>query len=203
MIVGVLVVSPGPSWAQVCGDGVIDPGETCDPPDLSIDPAMGQFVCRLNCTACGDGVVDVTSTESCDNGGPSRCGECLNNCTWRADINAKCPCADDDATLANLRADVLAACECGSAASHGDFLHCARARLALVSGDFIRYDCRRRVLKQLARSVCGKPGAVTCCRTNAHGLTRCTIKSEATRCTAPQGGSASLGVSEACFDACP
>ena len=32
-------------------------GETCDPPNLALDPVNGQINCRLDCTSCGDGVV--------------------------------------------------------------------------------------------------------------------------------------------------
>ncbi|MFZ6180042.1 hypothetical protein [Nannocystis pusilla] len=56
-----------------CGNGVIDPGEECDPEDMSEPtcPGEGVATCRDNCTvdrsacaACGNGVVDVD--EECD-----------------------------------------------------------------------------------------------------------------------------------------
>jgi hypothetical protein len=74
-----------------CGNGVIDPGETCDPPDLTIDPLNGQFRCRVDCTRCGDGVAQHMDNETCDDGNTvSGCDPkhlqipldgCLNNCT--------------------------------------------------------------------------------------------------------------------------
>jgi cysteine-rich repeat protein len=53
-----------------CGNGVVDAadGETCDPPNLTINPTTGQPYCRLDCTACGDGVVQANDQETCDDG---------------------------------------------------------------------------------------------------------------------------------------
>ena len=73
-----------------CGNTVVDPGETCDPPNLGTDPQTGQTICRLDCTSCGDGVIQGTNGETCDDGNtvsgcrpdqPQRpLDECLNNC---------------------------------------------------------------------------------------------------------------------------
>jgi hypothetical protein len=73
-----------------CGNFVVDDGETCDPPNLALDPTTGQTECRLDCTACGDGVVQANNTETCDDGNtisgcrtdqPQRpLDSCLNNC---------------------------------------------------------------------------------------------------------------------------
>ncbi|MEO6028508.1 MAG: hypothetical protein ABIR79_16705, partial [Candidatus Binatia bacterium] len=72
-----------------CGNATVDAGETCDPPNLAIGP-NGQPICRLDCTACGDGVVQPNNTETCDDGNlVSGCrldkpqkplDGCLNNC---------------------------------------------------------------------------------------------------------------------------
>jgi cysteine-rich repeat protein len=74
-----------------CGNTVVDAGETCDPPNLGTDPQTGQTICRLDCTACGDGVVQANNAETCDDGNtvsgcrpdqPQRpLDECLNNCS--------------------------------------------------------------------------------------------------------------------------
>jgi hypothetical protein len=74
-----------------CGNGIVDPGETCDPPDLAPDPLTGQTRCRLDCTRCGDGHVQTADTETCDDGNtvsgcdpkhPQRVLDgCLNNCS--------------------------------------------------------------------------------------------------------------------------
>ncbi len=200
VLVGGLLSSP--VWA-VCGDGIIDPGETCDPPNFSPDPVTGQTQCRSDCTFCGDGVVQSDDYETCDAGPRVMCGGCLDDCEDRITINLSCPCALDNPDLVGLRAAILAACPCETAASHGAFIRCARAQLALASPDRFMYGCLNSALTCLAHSVCGRGAAVTCCRTNAHGRRRCDIKPDAAHCTAPTGGSVALGISEDCCDACP
>jgi len=51
-----------------CGNFVVDSadGETCDPPNLGINPTTGQIICRLDCTSCGDGVTQMNDSETCD-----------------------------------------------------------------------------------------------------------------------------------------
>jgi hypothetical protein len=202
MLVGAVLAFSAPLRAQVCGDGVIDPGETCDPPNMAPGP-NGQTTCRTDCTSCGDGVVQANDVETCDEGLHAGCGFCLSSCQERIYINLSCPCAFDDPELVDLRADILAACPCESAASHGAFIRCARAQLAQVPDERFMLGCIKSSLTCLAHSVCGRHGAVTCCRTNSHGRQRCEIKPDAAHCTAPKGGSASLGVSAQCCDACP
>ncbi|PCC71337.1 hypothetical protein SAMN02745121_00876 [Nannocystis exedens] len=61
-----------------CGNGVLDPGEACDPTDMSPPPCPieGTARCRSDCTldvsgcprTCGDSVVDVDLGEECDFG---------------------------------------------------------------------------------------------------------------------------------------
>jgi cysteine-rich repeat protein len=72
-----------------CGNAVVDAGETCDPPNLAPGP-NGQPLCRLDCTSCGDGVIQANNVETCDDGNTvSGCqpdkpqlplDNCLNNC---------------------------------------------------------------------------------------------------------------------------
>ncbi len=59
-----------------CGDGNLDPGETCEPPG---DPAgaIGNE-CRDDCTVCGDGVLD--DQEECDDGNADNFDGCRNDC---------------------------------------------------------------------------------------------------------------------------
>ncbi|HVP75836.1 MAG TPA: SdrD B-like domain-containing protein, partial [Gaiellaceae bacterium] len=71
-----------------CGNGQLDPGETCDPPGTLMPP--NDNPCRQDCTYCGDTVVQPTDNESCDDGNsvsgcnPNRpqtpLDPCLNNC---------------------------------------------------------------------------------------------------------------------------
>ena len=51
--------------AASCGDSILDPGETCDPPG-SVQP--GGAICRTDCTFCGDGVLQAADGEACDDG---------------------------------------------------------------------------------------------------------------------------------------
>jgi hypothetical protein len=64
-----------------CGDGNLDPGETCDPPgSVPALPPSNINVCRADCTYCGDGLLQAP--ETCDTGGvPNRA--CNPNCTGR------------------------------------------------------------------------------------------------------------------------
>ena len=54
-------------------------------------------------------------------------------------------------------------------------------------------DCKRAVKDCAARSTCGKPGFVTCCRTRATGTTKCSTKSSAALCRPPKKGTACVG----------
>jgi len=60
-----------------CGDGVVDPGESCDPPGTPAG-ASGA-TCRGNCTVCGDGHVD--SGEQCDDADAVDGDGCDSDCT--------------------------------------------------------------------------------------------------------------------------
>ncbi|HVV51046.1 MAG TPA: PA domain-containing protein, partial [Polyangia bacterium] len=53
-------------WMPFCGNGQLDPGETCDDGALNSDTTPGA--CRTDCTRshCGDGVLDAG--EACDDG---------------------------------------------------------------------------------------------------------------------------------------
>jgi hypothetical protein len=64
-----------------CGDGVVQPGETCDPPGSTPStPAGNMNVCRSDCTYCGDAIVN--GGETCDTGGVPNV-RCQLNCTGR------------------------------------------------------------------------------------------------------------------------
>ena len=59
-----------------CGDGILDIGETCDPPGGSLDP--NGHPCRPECTFCGDGIVN--GDEECDDGNDMEDDSCDNDC---------------------------------------------------------------------------------------------------------------------------
>jgi len=66
-----------------CGDAVVQPPETCDPPGSMVPP--NNNLCRADCTYCGDGIVN--GGETCDDGNnvdgqcPFNRDECRNDCT--------------------------------------------------------------------------------------------------------------------------
>jgi hypothetical protein len=94
-------VTPTPTITPtpVCGDGVVALPETCDPPGSPTLP--NGTLCRVNCTFCGDGVLQTSNGESCDDGNSvSGCrvdkpqkplDGCLNSCNL--------PICDDPARI--------------------------------------------------------------------------------------------------------
>ena len=105
----------------------------------------------------------------------------------------------DRSDVANARAAVGANCPCAEAATHGAYVRCAADQANSALGN---PSCAGFVKRCAARSTCGKPGFVTCCRTNATGVTKCTIKRDATACSAPPAGEACVGQVASCCDAC-
>src|SRR5262245_19950182 len=104
---------------------------------------------------------------------------------------AAAKCGDnpgDPQALADARAQVETDCPCAESTSHGVYVSCA-AGVAneRVGLELLPNQCKGQVVRCAARSTCGKPGFVTCCRTKATGVTKCSTKSDATRCTAPAG----------------
>jgi len=128
------------------------------------------------------------------------------SCFWLLVLAARmsfAACGDDpgdQAAVAMAQAAVETACPCATATSRSEYIACARSVLTAQSG--LRPECRQSLARCAARSVCGRPGAVTCCRTRASGVTRCAVKKDASRCTVPLGGSACVGVRTSCCDAC-
>jgi hypothetical protein len=105
----------------------------------------------------------------------------------------------DRSDVAAARAAVASGCDCATAARHGTYVSCAAsvARATLQNP-----SCAGFVQRCAARSTCGRAGAVTCCRTNLHGVTRCSIKRDAAHCRPPREGLACTGLLESCCDAC-
>ena len=66
-----------------CGDNVKDPGEGCDHGShTNSDTTPNE--CRTNCTKprCGDGVVDTSFGEQCDDGNAKSGDGCAADCNW-------------------------------------------------------------------------------------------------------------------------
>ena len=113
---------------------------------------------------------------------------------------AKCDASGADAAdIAAARAAVALNCDCAGAANHGQYVKCAgeQARTTLVNK-----SCRGAVVKCAAKSTCGKPNFVTCCRTNSKGVTKCSTKSSGNSCKPQKGGTACVGTFSSCCDAC-
>jgi hypothetical protein len=113
---------------------------------------------------------------------------------------AKCDATGADAgDIATARAAVAANCDCAGATNHGQYVKCAteQAKMTLVN-----QSCHGAVVKCAAKSTCGKPGFVTCCRTTSKGTTKCSTKSGADRCKPPKGGAACASTFASCCDAC-
>jgi hypothetical protein len=108
----------------------------------------------------------------------------------------------DAAAVATVRSDADGTC--AGAANHGAYISCvSHFANAAASGPspFLPKVCKGQVLKCAAQSTSGTD-RVTCCRTSSKGVTKCSIKSSADRCTAPLGGSACVGTHASCCDAC-
>jgi hypothetical protein len=108
-----------------------------------------------------------------------------------------------------LRAAIEASCEaqgmgCTNARDHRQYVQCVsgQAKAAVKNGTLAK-ACKAPLVHCATNSTCArKPGAVTCCVTNGKGVTKCAVKSSATRCTAPKGGQACIGNVPSCCDAC-
>src|SRR5262245_53329408 len=117
---------------------------------------------------------------------------------------ARCGDMPGDAqAVADARIQVAADCTCSDTVPHGTYVACAAGIAnARATAGTLPMSCKGAVKRCAARSTCGKPGAVTCCRTRPGGSPRCSTKRDPGRCTAPLGGSACVGVFASCCDAC-
>ena len=115
---------------------------------------------------------------------------------------ARAACTDSSA-VGTVRATADAHCDCATAASHHAYVKCVAGVIKdAVSTGALPKSCKREASGCAARSTCGRAGFVTCCRTSAHGATRCAIKSSAAKCTPPTGGGACTASVPSCCDAC-
>src|SRR5262245_35622619 len=118
---------------------------------------------------------------------------------WAQRSDAKC---DPVAAAADIAAAQAAAatCDCNGFPNHGQYVSCVA--LAVNGAALENRSCGGAVKKCAAKSTCGKPGFVTCGRTKANGVTKCSTKSSGDRCKAPKGGSACVSTFASCCDAC-
>src|SRR6266404_3001552 len=114
----------------------------------------------------------------------------------------------DPAAVAAPRAAADQACTsmamgCSTAKSDGEYVSCvAHQAKAAVKAGTLPKQCKGTVVKCAAKSTCGKPGFVTCCRTTKQGNPACAITPRAARCTAPKHGAACVGSVPSCCDVC-
>ena len=109
----------------------------------------------------------------------------------------------DIQAVADARAQVTTDCDCAGAASHGEYVSCAAgvANERASAGTLPQY-CKGAVKKCAARSTCGKPGFVACCRTSGSGKTKCSVKRDSTTCTAAGNACTADPAFTSCCDAC-
>jgi hypothetical protein len=117
-----------------------------------------------------------------------------------APLAAPCdPMGADAADVATARAAVAAACDCAGVGSHSVYVSCASA---VVDATLVNPGCRGVVRRCVVRSTCGRPGAVACCRTSAHGATRASIRFRAVSCRDGPRGVACVSPFASVCDAC-
>src|SRR5262245_26345990 len=116
--------------------------------------------------------------------------------------SARAACTDPGA-VTSVRATADQQCPCESASGHKAYVRCVAgvAKTAAKSGALPK-QCRAQVVRCAKQSTCGRPGFVTCCRTAATGSTKCLLKPNEAKCTAPKGGSACAGAVPSCCDSC-
>jgi len=116
-------------------------------------------------------------------------------------------CTSDDPTgalRAAARMDVVANCDCTGASNHGAYVKCSANRLKNNNPNLPK-SCRGTVQKCAAKSTCGKPGFIICCKKNSAGKATCAPKKDCGHCVAPNGGSmcCSQNTSCCCKDTTP
>src|SRR5579864_5185378 len=57
-----------------CGNGIVEPGEVCDPPGPRCSPD-----CKSD-LSCGNFIVDTEAGEVCDDGHTTTCDKCSSDC---------------------------------------------------------------------------------------------------------------------------
>src|SRR5258706_9826546 len=111
-------------------------------------------------------------------------------------------CAND-AAVAATRAAAAARCDCAAAENHGQYVSCVAGVAKEFAGTgVLPEECKGEVVRCAAKSTCGKPEAVTCCRVDRRGKVKCSTKKSADKCQPPNGGTACIGSATSCCEAC-
>ena len=106
----------------------------------------------------------------------------------------------DPAELTAIHDSVMGSCPCDTAVNHGQFVSCAsRVVFNAIKGGTLSRECRHAVRRGVAKSSCGRPGFVTCCRSGVPAGAACTVKHDAAGCAAAGG---CVGATSTCVDAC-
>lgn len=104
--------------------------------------------------------------------------------------------------IGTTRATILVGCRCDG--SRKRYERCAARKIdAAIAAGSVARACRPRLMGIARHSRCGRPDAVTCCRTAADGSTKAFIAGSAAACrpNAP-GGRACVAGSPTTFGAC-
>ena len=110
---------------------------------------------------------------------------------------------DNDAAVADARGAAAAQCDCATAENHGQYVKCVgEVAKTRASNNQLPTECKGEITRCAAKSTCGKPEAVTCCRVDRRGKVRCSVKKSADKCQPPNGGAACVGATTSCCDAC-
>ena len=106
----------------------------------------------------------------------------------------------DPTELTAIHDAVMGSCPCDTATNHGQFVSCAsRVVFGATKAGTLSRECRHVIRRGVAKSSCGKPGFVTCCRTGVPAAAACVVKRDAAGC-ATAGGC--VGSTSTCVDAC-
>jgi len=117
---------------------------------------------------------------------------------------AKCPEPIARALLTRVQLVAAERCPCDTAPSRKAYLQCFRqvVKEAVADASLPR-SCKGQAMRIGTRSTCGRPGAVTCCIVTPKGREVCRVKPSPGECRPSRaGGSATVGSSASCFDAC-
>lgn len=100
------------------------------------------------------------------------------------------------------RSKILTRCPCDG--SREDYVECVVRRIdRAITNEVVPRSCRPRLMGLLRHTRCGRPGAVTCCRTGADGTSRAFIARDAAACRPNvEGGQACISGSTTTHFAC-